>query len=97
MAEKRMLEIVEEGCWTQHPVKVAMQHRIWELGVGEVSLAVAVSLPHRAEAFEACRRAIESIKHDVPIWKKERLVDGKERWVEGRTMGASSGGREASP
>jgi molybdopterin synthase catalytic subunit len=97
MAEKRMLEIEEEVRRSLHPGKVAMQHRIGELGVGEVSVAVAVSAPHRAEAFEACRRAIESIKHDVPIWKKERLVDGKERWVEGRTMGASSGGREASP
>ncbi len=97
MAEKRMLEIEEEVRRSLHPGKIAMKHRIGELGVGEVSVAVAVSAPHRAEAFEACRRAIESIKHDVPIWKKERLANGTEKWVEGRTLGASRGGQQASP
>ena len=97
MAEKRMLEIEEDVRRSLHPGKVAMQHRIGELSVGEVSVAVAVSAPHRAEAFEACRRAIESIKHDVPIWKKERLADGQERWVDGRTMGSSRGGRQGAP
>jgi len=96
MAEKRMLEIEGEVRRSLSSGKVAMQHRIGELGVGEVSVAVAVSAPHRAEAFEACRHAIERIKHDVPIWKKERLADGQERWVEGRTMGGDPSGRPDS-
>ena len=49
--------------------------------VGEVSVAVAVSCPHRAEAFEACRYAIDTIKQLVPIWKKENAPDGTGEWV----------------
>jgi len=86
MAEKRMAEIEEEVMRMWPVRKVAAQHRVGELRVGEVSVVVAVSAPHRAEAFEACRHAIERIKHDVPIWKKERLADGQERWVEGKAM-----------
>jgi molybdopterin synthase catalytic subunit len=44
---------------------------------------IAVSAAHRAEAFEACRHAIERLKHDVPIWKKEHLVSGESEWVMG--------------
>jgi molybdopterin synthase catalytic subunit len=89
MAEKRMLEIEQEvrRLWPVNGVKLV--HRIGRLKVGEISVAVAVSSPHRAEAFEACRHAIERIKHDVPIWKKERLADGREVWVEGRAMDQS--------
>src|SRR3546814_17225439 len=59
---------------------------IWsgELGVGEVSVVVACSAPHRAEAFEACRHGIEQLKQDVPIGKKEHLTTG--RWEE-RSVG----------
>ena len=74
-------------------VKIA--HRVGSLAVGEVSVAVAVSSPHRAEAFEACRHAIETIKHDVPIWKREKLADGRAVWVEGVPL--RSGIREANP
>jgi molybdopterin synthase catalytic subunit len=62
---------------------VKVVHRVGRLSVGEVSVAVAVSSPHRAEAFEACRFAIEAIKHEAPIWKRERLADGNEVWVGG--------------
>ncbi|MDA4114909.1 MAG: molybdenum cofactor biosynthesis protein MoaE, partial [Thaumarchaeota archaeon] len=86
MAEKRMVEIEEEVKRMWPVRKVAARHRIGDLKVGEVSVVVAVSAPHRAEAFEACRHAIERIKHDVPIWKKERLADGQERWVQGKVM-----------
>lgn len=86
MAEKRMQEIAEEAkrMWAINRVRIA--HRIGELGVGDVSVAVAVSSPHRAEAFDACRYAIERIKRYVPIWKKERLANGHEVWVEGRQL-----------
>ncbi len=96
MAEKRMLEIEEEVKEILPEGRVAMLHRIGELKVGEVSVAVAVSAPHRAEAFDACRHTIERIKHDVPIWKKERLADGREKWVEGRPMGKSRKTRPGS-
>jgi molybdopterin synthase catalytic subunit len=83
MAEQRLWEI-EEELYRRWPVeKVRIVHRVGELAVGDISVAVAVSSPHRAEAFEACRHAIERIKREVPIWKEERLVGGGKRWVEG--------------
>jgi molybdopterin synthase catalytic subunit len=63
--------------------KVALLHRIGDLGVGDASVVVAVSSAHRAEAFEACREGIEQLKHDVPIWKKELLATGEGHWVMG--------------
>jgi molybdopterin synthase catalytic subunit len=70
---------------------VKIVHRVGDLAVGDISVAVAVSSPHRAEAFEACRHAIETIKHDVPIWKRESLSGGREVWVEGHPLGPASG------
>jgi molybdopterin synthase catalytic subunit len=86
MAERRMLEIEEEVRRAWPVIGIKLEHRIGVLKVGEISVAVAVSSPHRGEAFDACRHAIERIKRDVPIWKKEKLADGKEVWVEGRRM-----------
>ena len=83
MAEKKMREI-EERVKSRWPVKkMTMVHRYGRLRVGEVSVAVAVSTEHRAEAFEACRYAIDTIKSTLPLWKKERLRDGAETWVKG--------------
>jgi molybdopterin synthase catalytic subunit len=81
MAEKKMRDIGEiiAGRWPG--ARVAMAHRVGKLGVGEVAVAIAVATPHRAEAFEACRYAIDRLKEVVPIWKKEIAVDG-EYWVE---------------
>jgi molybdopterin synthase catalytic subunit len=62
---------------------VALLHRTGRLDVGETSVVVCCSAPHRAEAFEAARHGIERIKQDVPIWKKERLVSGEAQWVMG--------------
>ena len=61
---------------------VALVHRIGSLRVGETSVAVAVATEHRAEAFAACRHAMERIKTEVPIWKKEHF-EGGESWVAG--------------
>jgi molybdopterin synthase catalytic subunit len=58
-----------------------MVHRLGHLDVGEVSVAVSVSCPHRAQAFEACRFAIDRLKEMVPIWKKENWADGCTEWV----------------
>jgi len=82
MAEKRMKKI-EAEVRARWPVKkVRMVHREGMLRVGEVSVVVAVSSAHRAEAFEACRYAIDRIKTTLPLWKRERVA-GRSRWVEG--------------
>jgi molybdopterin synthase catalytic subunit len=81
MAEKKLAEI-EQQTRARWPVgDMALVHRLGRLGIGEVSVAVAVSCPHRAEAFDACRFAIESLKEIVPIWKKENWSDGSSEWV----------------
>lgn len=81
MAEKKMAEI-EADTRSRWPVgELAMVHRLGHLDVGEVSVAVAVSCPHRAQAFEACRHAIDRLKELVPIWKKENWSDGRTEWV----------------
>src|SRR6202140_2010657 len=71
MAEKKLAEI-EQDTRSRWPVgEIALVHRLGHLEVGEVSVAVAVSCPHRADAFEACRHVIDRLKEIVPIWKKE--------------------------
>src|SRR5580692_10192583 len=81
MAERKMAEIEAEIGEKWPGGKVAMVHRLGRLAVGEISVAIAVSCPHRAEAFEACRYAIDTIKQLVPIWKKENAPDGTGEWV----------------
>jgi molybdopterin synthase catalytic subunit len=81
MAEKKIAEI-EQDTRSRWPVgEMALVHRLGHLEVGDVSVAVAVSCPHRAEAFEACRHAIDRLKELVPIWKKENWADGTTEWV----------------
>jgi molybdopterin synthase catalytic subunit len=81
MAEKKMAEI-EEDTRARWPVgEIAIVHRLGHLEVGDVSVAVAVSCPHRGQAFEACRHAIDRLKELVPIWKKENWADGSTDWV----------------
>jgi molybdopterin synthase catalytic subunit len=81
MAEKKMAEIEAETRQRWPVVEMVMEHRLGHLEVGEVSVAVAVSCPHRAQAFEACRHAIDRLKELVPIWKKENWADGGTEWV----------------
>lgn len=82
MAETEMAAIAAEVERRWGTDRVAMAHRIGRLEIGEVSVVVAVACAHRAEAFEACRYAIDTLKAKVPIWKKEVAEDGEE-WVEG--------------
>jgi molybdopterin synthase catalytic subunit len=78
------LEEIGEEMFRSWPVrKVAILHRTGDLAIGEASVVVACSAPHRAEAFEACRHGIERLKQDVPIWKKEALGSGEAHWVMG--------------
>ena len=83
LAAHRLSEIADElfDRWTLR--KVAILHRTGDLAVGETSVIVAASAPHRPEAFDACRQGIERLKADVPIWKKEALVTGDAHWVMG--------------
>jgi molybdopterin synthase catalytic subunit len=81
MAEAKMREIGEMVHARWPGVKmVAMVHRVGRLEIGEASVMIAVSAGHRAEAFEACRFAIDRLKETVPVWKKEYFEDG-EVWV----------------
>ena len=82
MAEQQMAQIAAEVEARWEDSTVALVHRIGHLEIGECSVVVAVACPHRGEAFEACRYAIDTLKSTVPIWKKEINADGEE-WVEG--------------
>lgn len=80
MAEKKLAEIAAEAR-TQWPgTEVAVVHRVGVLAPGELAVVIAVSAPHRKEAFRACEHVIDRLKEDVPIWKKEFAEDG-EVWV----------------
>lgn len=82
MALNKMQEI-ENATVQRWPVtKMAVVHRIGQLQLGDVSVAIAVASAHRKDAFEACRFAIDTLKETVPIWKKEYFVNGEE-WVDG--------------
>jgi molybdopterin synthase catalytic subunit len=80
MAVRSMRRIVGriESLWPG--TAVAIHHRVGRLFVGETAVLIAVSAPHRAEAFEACREAIEALKREVPIWKREVSTDGA-TWI----------------
>ena len=83
LAAKRLEEIGGEMLEKWPVRKVALLHRTGDLAIGEASVVVACSAPHRAEAFDACRYGIERLKEDVPIWKKEHLAKGESHWVMG--------------
>ncbi|MEU3185317.1 molybdenum cofactor biosynthesis protein MoaE [Streptomyces sp. NPDC006923] len=76
------LRRVAEKIVAGYPVRaLAAVHRVGDLAVGDLAVVVAVSCPHRAEAFEACRKLIDDLKNEVPIWKHQTFSDGTEEWV----------------
>ena len=81
MAERELRRVAEEA-QTRWNATVAIQHRLGRVEIGEASVAVVVSTPHRAEAFAACRWCIDTLKEQVPIWKRETCPDGT-YWIEG--------------
>jgi molybdopterin synthase catalytic subunit len=83
LATERLEAIAREMLEGWPVRRVAILHRTGDLAIGDASVVVACSAPHRAEAFEACRHGIERLKQDVPIWKKEGLVSGEAHWVMG--------------
>ncbi len=82
MAESEMARIAAEVAKRWPESALAMVHRIGPLAIGECAVVVVAACPHRGEAFDACRYAIDTLKANVPIWKKEFYEDGDE-WVEG--------------
>lgn len=80
MAEAVMAEVADELKARYDLCEVAMLHRVGRVGIGEVSVAIAVSAPHRRDALAACRDAIDSLKERVPLWKKELYESGAE-WI----------------
>ena len=84
MALSQMTEIAGEVRQRFPVTAVRLVHRLGSLEIGEASVAVAVTSPHRAEAFAACRYAIDTLKSRVPIWKKEHYEDGT-AWLDGPT------------
>ena len=80
MAEKVMAELAEELTRRHELCAVAIHHRVGRVDIGETSVVIAVSAPHRAAALAACREAIDELKVTVPLWKKELYVGG-EQWI----------------
>ncbi len=86
MAQREMRAIVAEAAAKVENVAptIAIEHRLGELSLGDVSVAIAISHPHRAPALDACRYVIEELKKRVPIWKREHYADGTRAWVDNR-------------
>jgi molybdopterin synthase catalytic subunit len=75
---RRVAEVIAE----KYPViGIAAVHRVGDLAIGDLAVVLAVSCPHRAEAFDACRDLIDILKASVPIWKHQRFGDGTAEWV----------------
>ncbi|HBU57156.1 MAG TPA: hypothetical protein DEB33_05330 [Gemmatimonadetes bacterium] len=83
MSQQELKSIAAEAAERLGTDRLAVEHRTGELQIGEISVAIAVSSPHRAESFDATRYIIEEIKKRLPVWKKEYYEDGTDSWVEG--------------
>lgn len=83
LAEKQIREI-EQAVAARHGAPyVRVLHRVGELAIGETAIYAIARAAHRAEAFAACREAVDRVKHEVPIWKEEFYADGSSAFVEG--------------
>ncbi|GHO45332.1 molybdenum cofactor biosynthesis protein MoaE [Ktedonospora formicarum] len=82
MAYQQIQAICKEAQQRWGVERIAVAHRFGRLEIGEASVIIVVASPHRAEAFDACRYIIDTLKATVPIWKKEVATNGEE-WVEG--------------
>ena len=80
MAEAEMSRIADELRAKHDLHEIAIHHRVGVVAIGETSVVIAISAPHRAAALEACREAIDTLKQTVPLWKKE-VYEGGEEWI----------------
>jgi molybdopterin synthase catalytic subunit len=80
MAEKTMEELAAELDRRYDLCKIAIAHRVGRVGIGEPTVVIAVSAPHRHDALAACKDAIDTLKETVPLWKKE-VYEGGEEWI----------------
>jgi molybdopterin synthase catalytic subunit len=77
----RLREVAEKVAADHDVIKLAAEHRVGPLQVGDAAVVVVASAAHRAEAFDACRALIDTLKAEVPIWKREGFEDGSHTWV----------------
>ena len=89
MASEQLAAIAAEAAEAGGTDRVAVVHRLGVLAVGEPSVAIAVSTPHRAQAFDAARHVIEQIKLRLPVWKREHYLDRQARWLDGQVPAAA--------
>lgn len=82
MAAAELRAVASEVCAQMPDLRVALEHRVGTLALGEASVVIAAAHPHRGPAIEGARQIIEALKHRVPIWKREHYVDGERAWVD---------------
>jgi molybdopterin synthase catalytic subunit len=80
-AENELRRVAEKVAADFPVTALAAVHRVGDLGLGDIAVIVAVSCPHRGEAFAASRRLIDDLKSEVPIWKNQLFTDGSTEWV----------------
>lgn len=97
MALKNLQRIVDELESVPDPTRVAIVHRLGDVEVGEPSVVIATASPHRAAAYEANRQALERLKREVPIWKREHYDDGDSVWREEEPLASSAAAAAPSP
>jgi molybdopterin synthase catalytic subunit len=82
MAESELRTIAEETCGGHAGLRLVVEHRVGTLDIGEASVAIVAAHPHRAQAMDAARDVIESLKQRVPIWKREHYLSGDREWID---------------
>lgn len=94
MAERELAAIAMECAATFDITHLVAEHRLGELALGDVSIAIVVAHPHRAEAYDASRFVIEEVKRRLPVWKREGYVDGTTEWVNAGAVVQEHGAEE---
>ena len=92
MADRELSLVAGEASARFGTDDLVVEHRLGELGVGDISVAVVAAHPHRARAFDAARYVIEELKRRVPVWKLEHYVDGTREWVDPTATATSAAG-----